>query len=70
MFLLQRKQHTTRVKIRMKMARSKRMAATIATTTTRDVSEGGVVSEVSVLVESVSKLVETVLVVSELISAI
>ena len=54
----------------MKMARSKRVAATIATTTTIDISEGGVVSEVSVLVESASKLVETVLVVSELISAI
>ena len=52
------------------MARNRRVAATIATTTTRDISEGGVVSEVSVLVESVSKLVETVLVVSELISAI
>ena len=52
------------------MARSKSVAATIATTTTRDISEGGVVSDVSVLIESVSKLIETVLVVSELISAI
>lgn len=70
LFLLKNRQHTPRVKVRTKIARSRRVAATIATTTRRDVSEGGVVSEVSVLIESVSKLVDTVLVVSEPISAI
>jgi hypothetical protein len=52
----------------MKMARIRRVAATIATTIMIADSEGGIISEV-VLVESDSKLVDTVLVVSEPISA-